>query len=83
MTTDTCESIVADPKLIALLRLEGEMRRDLDYMRQMLLDMEASDEWQHELGLDDDDDPVRDYHVILLRRRPSAISSYIRAIASR
>ncbi|MFC3568385.1 DUF2513 domain-containing protein [Paracoccus simplex] len=46
------------------------MKRDLDYMRQLLAELEASEQWQHEIGLSDDEDDLdekRDYHVILLR----------------
>lgn len=46
------------------------MQRDLDYMRKMLAELEASDEWQHAIGLFDEPgegDEKRDYHVMLLR----------------
>lgn len=46
------------------------MRRDLDYLRRLLSELEASDEWQHVIGLFDEPgegDAKRDYHVMLLR----------------
>ena len=46
------------------------MKRDLDYLRSLLAGLEASDEWQHVIGLSDepgDYDAKREYHVLLLR----------------
>lgn len=46
------------------------MKRDLDYMRSFLAELEASDEWQHVIGLFDEPgecDARQDYHVMLLR----------------
>lgn len=60
-----CQSMPYDPKLAGWIRREGEMRRDLDYLREMLGELEASDEWQFGLGYDDESDDKRDYHVEL------------------
>lgn len=63
-----CESRPFDPKVALLLKLEGEVKRDLDYMRDLLTRLEESDDWQHDLGFTDepDDESVLDYHVRLL-----------------
>lgn len=66
----SCESLIRDPMLGRLLARGAGMKRDLDYMRQLLAELEASEQWQHEIGLSDDEDDLdekRDYHVILLR----------------
>ncbi|MCJ8138575.1 DUF2513 domain-containing protein [Falsirhodobacter halotolerans] len=64
-----CESSPTDPMLIRLLEGSGTVQRDLDFMRQILADMEASQEWLHPIGHDDNPPGGRekhDYHVLLL-----------------
>lgn len=63
-----CESLRIDPIIARLLAVEVEMRRDDDYLRELLAKLEASEEWQHLLGFDDSPggDPKLDYHVVLL-----------------
>ena len=62
-----CESMPYDPKLAVLILLEGEMRRDLDYLRNMLAELEEADEYIFPLGLSGGPggDPKLDYHVAL------------------
>lgn len=45
------------------------MQRDMDYLRQMLLDLEGDDDWLHTFGMYDkpgEGDAKRDYHVTML-----------------
>ncbi len=65
-----CESLVYDPMLSRIISGGISMKRDLDYLRSFLAELEASDEWQHVIGLFDQPgqgDEKRDYHVMLLR----------------
>lgn len=64
-----CESLQVDPIIARLLAGGVRMRRDDDYLRDLLAKLEASDEWQHMLGFDDElggGDQKLDYHVVLL-----------------
>lgn len=66
-----CESKGIDPNLMELLLSGDEMRRDLDYMRQLLAELEEADDWQFHLlsvqGRPLKVDNKRAYHIMLLR----------------
>lgn len=70
MLQNHCFSHVDAEHLLALISAGAEMRRDDDYMRQILLDMEASPNWQFEgssgVMAPDDQARKRAYHIGLL-----------------
>ncbi|WP_375175522.1 DUF2513 domain-containing protein [Pseudooceanicola sp.] len=58
-----------DPNCLAMFLGGFELERDDDYLRQLLLDFEASDQWMHysELGLSHESDYMkRHFHIQLL-----------------
>lgn len=64
-----CESMPYDPMLAVLLRAEDDVRRDDDYLRKMLSDMEASTEWMHYISGSDapgDSEDKAMFHAKLL-----------------
>lgn len=63
-----CESLRIDPIIAPLLAVEADMRRDDDYLRELLAKLEASEEWLHPLGFHEGPggDPKLAYHVCIL-----------------
>ena len=69
MPISACETLDLPRSLLVILRMEAEMRRDDDYIRELMLELEACDEWVIFFQLLDDSDAVatrRYYHLRLL-----------------
>ncbi len=63
-----CESLDLPRSVIALLRQGGAMKKDDEFLKQLMLEMEASEEWVHHIDCDEDDPEAmkRYYHALLL-----------------
>lgn len=69
MPITDCETLRLPASMLALLRAEDGVRRGDDYLRQLMLDLEASDDWLHDIGLfvgGDEDETRRYFHARLL-----------------
>ena len=64
-----CNKVVAAHSIGAVLSWGIEMRRDHDYSRALLLELEADEDWlhiEHETLSDSPDERKRFYHIYLL-----------------
>ena len=64
-----CESLPLPPSLIALLRSGMAMRKDDDFLRALLFELDESEDWLHHISFDDGDNPEmakRYFHAMLL-----------------
>lgn len=69
MAANPCHGIAWDESFWTLIQMEAEVQRDDDYMRELLLELEASPDWLHIGGLAlgaDHEEQRRHFHMRML-----------------